>query len=449
MMQTLPGNPGAARQATSGGEHAVVFSWRMYAFEVSRRPGKLGVGSAVRPRRVCVFAPYAEAALAGVGLARDEACRPAHVGIGDQLLGRRSPQRQEIADFYETLGNALATGCGMALALNMAARSARSPMMRGIVGALYDMILHGEEMHVAMRRFPRVFPPMQVAMAEAAAATGLDKAGGLLITLSERLQREGKVWGRFMEALAYPVSLITLTVLGAVVLEIWALPPMVELFRTLGGRLPPLTQGFYSVAQFIRIHGFIVFPAALALVAAAVVSTPRLLRTRGAQRLSIRLWVLGPIVQSMALVRALGTFILLKQSGARVVDQFAMAAAASGNCVVGEFFDACYARIALGETVEEAFTAERHRLGDDGLRLAGKMEVGMAGADLPTLINRLVAEFDSRAETRLNLLPNAIRWPLLIVCCAIIGVVALAIVLPYPNLIADVAHQQVEAAGAR
>jgi type II secretory pathway component PulF len=146
----------------------------------------------------------------------------------------------------------------------------------------------------------------------------------------------------------------------------------------------------------------------------------------------------------MALVRALGTFILLKQSGARVVDQFGMAAAASGNCVVGEFFEACYARIAQGETVEEAFTAERHRLGDDGLRLAGKMEVGMAGADLPSLINRMVQEFDSRAETRLNLLPNAVRWPLLVVCCAIIGLVALAIVLPYPNLIADVAHQQAD-----
>jgi type II secretory pathway component PulF len=71
------------------------------------------------------------------------------------------------------------------------------------------------------------------------------------------------------------------------------------------------------------------------------------------------------------------------------------------------------------------------------------MEIGMAGADLSALINRIIDEIGDRADTRLNLLPSLIRWPLLIVCCTIIGFIALAIVLPYPNLIADVAHQQV------
>jgi general secretion pathway protein F len=304
-------------------------------------------------------------------------------------------------------------------------------------------VMHGEDLHTAMRCFPSVFTPMQLAMVEAASATGLDKAGGLLVTLSTRLHQEGKVWQKFVGALAYPACLIVLTVAAAIVLEIWALPPMVELFRTLGGRLPPLTQRFYEIAQFLKIHAVWLGPTALGLVAAVLTLGPRFLRRRIVQRISIRLSIIGPIVQSLALIRALATFILLKQSGAKVRDQFALAAAAAGNCVVGEFFEACYARIALGESVEEAFTAERHRLGEDGLRIAGKMEMGMAGADLSALVNRIIDEIGDRADVRLNLLPSLIRWPLLIVCCTIIGFVALAIVLPYPNLIADVAHQQV------
>lgn len=424
-------------------------SWKMYAFEITRRPTKVTVGSPVKPRRVCVLAPSPESAHAGAGVSRDENIRPVSVRPLEVYRWAGWPERQEIADFYETIGNALTTGGGLTLALNMAARGARSARMRGIVGSLYERVMHGEDMHVAMRAFPKVFTPMQIAMVEAAAATGLDKAGALLVTLSERLQREGRVWRKFIEALAYPLSLIVLTVIGAIILEIWALPPMVELFRTLGGRLPPITQHFYSIAQFLRVNGLVLGPVFIGVVMGVIAVTPRLLRSRIAQRLSVRVWLLGPIVQWMALVRSLGTFILLKQSGARVRDQFAMAAAASGNCVVGEFFEACYARISLGESVEEAFTAERHRLGDDGLRLAGKMEVGMAGADLPALVNRMIDEFDGRAESRLNLMPGAIRWPLLIICCAIIGTVALAIVLPYPNLIADVAQQQVDGGIAR
>lgn len=421
------------------------FEWRMYAFEISRRPSKVNVGAPVCPRRVRVYAPFPEAALAGAGVSKDESHRVVPLRPLESLFGRQQPQRQELADFYETLGSALMTGGGMGLALNMAARIARSPTMRGIIGTLHHLVMHGEDLHVAMRCFPRVFTPMQLAMVEAAGATGLDKAGALLVTLAARLHKDGKVWRKFLGALAYPVSLLVLTVVAAIVLEIWALPPMVELFRTLGGRLPPLTKGFYAVAQFMRTHALVLAPSAIFVVSAGLTLGPSFLRTRLVQRGSIHLWLIGPIVQSLALVRALSTFILLKQSGAKVRDQFMLAAAAAGNCVIGEFFDACYARIALGESVEEAFTAERHRLGDDGVRIAGKMEIGMAGADLSALINRIVDEISDRAETRLNLLPNAIRWPLLVACCVIIGTVALAIVLPYPSLIADVARQQADA----
>lgn len=424
----------------------VPYKWKMYVFEVCRRPSKVNIGPEVRRRRVLVLAPSPEAALAGVGISKDESCRALPATLADRCCSGW-PERQEVADFYETIGNALATGGGLSLALSMAARVARTPRMRGVVGALQHAIVHGVDLHVAMRQFPRVFTPVQLAMVEASAATGLDKAGGLLVTLAERLHRDGRIWRKFVASLAYPISLLFLTATGAVVLEVWALPPMVELFKTLGGRLPAITQAFYLIAQALHRHAIAALTVTAVSTVVTMVAVPRFMRTRLSQRLSIRLWVIGSIVQWIALVRALGTFILLKQSGAKVRDQFALAAAAAGNCVVGEFFEACYARIALGESVEEAFTAERHRLGDDGIRIAGKMEMGMAGADLPTLINRVVSEIDDRAEARLNILPNLIRWPLLIVCCGLIGLVALAIVLPYPNLIADVAHGQAQLSG--
>lgn len=413
--------------------------WRLYAFEITRRTS--GAAVPVAPRRVLVYATGEEEARAGLGISRDEASRPTSVRAWEGG-GVRRPSREDLADFFEALGHALATGAGMTLALTMAARMARSPMMRGVIGSLLMQVSRGQELHAALRAFPRVFSPMQLAMVEASSAAGLDQAGALLVQLATRLQREGRLWRKFIHALTYPVSLLALTLAGSIILEIWALPPMVELFRTLGGTLPPVTQAFYDAAQFMRVHG-VPLVATGGLGAIALVTTlPRIARLRAVQRFSTRVSVVGPIVQWLALVRALGTFVMLKQSGAKVRDQFFMAASAAGNCVVGEFFTACYERIAAGETVEEAFSAERHRLGDDGVRIAGKMEIGMAGGNLGVLLSSITDELNERAEMRLALLPNLLRWPLLIVCCAMIGTIALAIVLPYPNLIADVASQQ-------
>lgn len=396
-----------------------------------------------------MYARFDDAALAGVGLAADETCARAAVRVWEAIAVQAKPTREEVADFFETIGQALKVGAGMTQALTMAARVAHTPRMRGVVGELRCRVSRGDDLHTALRQFPETFVPMQVAMVEAASAANLQRAGELLITLADRLQKDGKILRKLVGALAYPATLVLLTLIGTVVLEIWALPPMVELFRTLGGQLPPITRAFYAVAQGLRAESELLEGLAITGVICGIAFGPRVLRARAVQRLSVRLIVVGPIVQWLALVRALGTFVLLKQSGASVRDQFAMAGAAAGNCVVGGFFDACYARICVGESVEEAFTAERHRLGDDGVRLAGKMEVGMAGADLAGLLRRIIAELEDRASVRLELLPNLIRWPLLILCCGMIGTVALAIVLPYPNLIADVAHAHAETAAPR
>lgn len=439
--------PSSAPRAKT--ESASQHAWKLYVFEVTRQPGKASANNPVKARRVRVYAPFPEAAVAGAGVSRDEKYRQVLARPWEQWGMAARPQRQEIADFYETLGSTLETGAGLSRSLNMAARMANAPMMRGIIGALQAMVAKGMDLHDAMRSFPRVFSPMQLAMVAASSETGLDKAGGLLKTLASRLQKEGKLWRKFLGGISYPVSLILLTMVGAVVLEIFALPPMVELFKTLGGTLPKITQVFYNVAQFLHKYALIVFPGVIALVVGLVAIIPAIVRTRTYQQLVVKLYVVGPIVQWMALSRALGTFILLKKSGAKVRDQFQLAAAAAGNCIVGDFFDACYGRICVGETVEEAFTAERHRLGKDGLRIAGRMEVGMEGGDLDVLLGNMVDDLTDRADTRLTLLPTLLRWPLLVICCFMIGVVALAIVLPYPSLIADVARQQVMTANGQ
>jgi len=120
---------------------------------------------------------------------------------------------------------------------------------------------------------------------------------------------------------------------------------------------------------------------------------------------------------------------------------FLLAADASGNAMIADFFRDTYGRVASGESLEEAFMAERHQLADDGVRLAGRMDVGMAGGDLRLLLRSLVDELNDQTELRLALLPKALELPMLALCGLIIGSIILAIFLPYPSLLGDAARQ--------
>jgi type IV pilus assembly protein PilC len=420
------------------------FRWQTAVFVVSRKPGRVPYGIAVRPRGVVVYGPLLEGGPYGAGVNKDEICRPMRPAPWHRFGASRRVSHEEVADFFETLGSALCSGQSTTVALGMAARTVRSPRMRGTIGAITFMLTRGVELHDAMRLFPEVFAPMQVSLTEATAQTGLKEAGGVFIKLAQRMLKQGRLWRKFFSAIAYPLSMFVLAMVVAIILEMVALPPMMALFRTMGAQLPVISQWFYKVALWLRTYAWIIFPALIFGLVAGFGSLPRLLQTRWVQRLVVHLPFVGVIMRQMALARALSTFILLKQSGATTKDMFLLAGAASGNAVVADFFESTYRRVTLGDAIEEAFIAERHQLGPEGDRIAGRMEVGMTGGDLAGLMNGVVDDLVDKAENRVTVLPRLLEWPLLAAIGLVIGMIVLAIFLPYPSLLNDVMQKMAQ-----
>lgn len=415
-------------------EHGGV--WRLQCHVVTRNTG-LETGG----RRVLVEAPCAEIARLGLGLHRDERGTPCGISSFAGVMTRRSVSTSELADFFQCFGSALKSGMSLSGALAMAARQTRTPRMRGVVGYLAFRIVRGAELHQAMAELPQVFGAAQVALARAASKSGMVEAGVLFVELAATLQNDARLGRKLTGALGYPVVLLAMAVVASVILELKALPPMVELFKAMGAQLPVITQVFYSVAKLLIEHAVLALGVVFAGGPALCLSLVSWVRTRSFQRRVTRAWFVGPILLARSLSRALGVFVLLKQGGANNRDIFHLSAAAAGNALVEDFFLRTHARVVRGETIEEAFLAERHLLGEEGVRLAGRMEIGLGGGELGPLLRSAIRELDERAELRLTLLPRAIELPLLLLCGLIIGLIILAMFLPYPSLLGDIARQ--------
>jgi type II secretory pathway component PulF len=72
------------------------------------------------------------------------------------------------------------------------------------------------------------------------------------------------------------------------------------------------------------------------------------------------------------------------------------------------------------------------------------MEVGMTGGDLAGLINGVVDDLVDKAENRVTILPRLLEWPLLAAIGFVIGLIVLAIFLPYPSLLNDVMQKMAQ-----
>jgi hypothetical protein len=172
-MTTLEPAPRLSKKQEICAAFKAQFRWQTAVFVVSRKPGRVPYGIAVRPRGVVVYGPLLEGGPYGAGVNKDEICRPMRPAPWHRFGASRRVSHEEVADFFETLGSALCSGQSTTVALGMAARTVRSPRMRGTIGAIAFMLTRGVELHDAMRLFPEVFAPMQVSLTEATAQTVL------------------------------------------------------------------------------------------------------------------------------------------------------------------------------------------------------------------------------------------------------------------------------------
>jgi type II secretory pathway component PulF len=278
---------------------------------------------------------------------------------------------------------------------------------------------------------------MVVALLRAAEAAG-GELGRSLLQLAERRRQEGKLRRRLVHALAYPAVVVGLTLAAAIVLQLRALPPMVENFKQLGATLPLPTRVLYEVSRLLIDHGAWLAAGGALLAAALARPARRLWRSESAQTLVLRTPLLGPVLRSYCLVRALSTFAMLKAAGAPTDQQFRHAAEAAANPVYRRFFEALHARVVDGEELHSACLAERDLIpGDDGVVIAAKLRIGAFSGESAPLLQALAADLGERADLRASLLPQAIEVPLLLLCGSIIAGIILAMLLPMPSLVID------------
>ena len=330
--------------------------WRMMGYRVDLVvPGKKAP-----PRHVDVLAPFLDDIEVGVGAAPDEVIRKAAPSTFSRLNGSRKTGKDELVDFLEAMGSAIDAGASEADALALAASSCQSPRMRGTVSALFAMVSNGLAMGEAMSLFPDTFSPMIVALTRAA-ERGNEK-GKVLVELAERMRSDNNLMRKFYGALAYPTVVLIGAIVVSLILQIKALPPMVETFKEMGATLPYVTQVFFDASTFMRRNWLILVPSVLVALFLFVKNVGKMYRTRLSQRVVLHMPYFGEVVRGLCMSRALYVHCMLKSNGAGDEEVYRLSGYAAANLGHKEFFDAVYKRIIGRTSGVDVYLPERHRI---------------------------------------------------------------------------------------
>lgn len=184
----------------------------------------------------------------------------------------------------------------------------------------------------ALKAHPEVFTDLYVNMVAAG------ESGGILDIILDRLavyiEKNVKLQRAVKSALVYPISVIVIAV-GVVIVILWqVIPTFAELFIGLGADLPAPTKITIAISNFIGDYILFLVGGIIGLVLTAkwYVTTPN--GKLNADRLVLKLPILGMVMQKIALARFCRTLGTLISSGVPILEGLEITAKTSGNKVI-------------------------------------------------------------------------------------------------------------------
>jgi general secretion pathway protein F len=250
-------------------------------------------------------------------------------GLLTTEFGRRGLRRQEVADLTRELATMLGAGQDLDRTLRFVAETAPNARVRGVAEGLRATVRDGGSLASALQRYPASFPPLYVGLVRAGEAGG--QLAPALEQLAELLERGRRLAATVTSALIYPALLLTAALGSIALLLTQVLPQFVPLFEQSGAALPRPTQMMIDLGAVLSAYGLWMLLAliVLALVARAVLRRPgpRL----AADRLALRLPVVGGLAREVLAARLTRTLGTLLVNGVPLIAALGIARGVLGN----------------------------------------------------------------------------------------------------------------------
>lgn len=166
----------------------------------------------------------------------------------------------DIIVFTRHLATMLSAGLPQVSALKTIAQAQQKKLMRNLVFDLCTQISGGKQLSQALRKYPQHFNQLYCALVHSAEqSASMDTT---LMRLADFLEKTHRLKKKVRRALTYPISIIAITVLVAIILLLFVVPQFEKLFNSYGASLPIFTLLVLHLSNSLQ-HYWLIFLSAI------------------------------------------------------------------------------------------------------------------------------------------------------------------------------------------
>jgi general secretion pathway protein F len=335
----------------------------------------------------------------------------------------------ELALVTRQLATLVGSGLPLEEALGSVARQAGGKgRLNSLLLAVRTRVLEGHTLATALGQFPRVFPELYRATVAAGEQSGhLDVVFERLADYTETRQQMRQ---KISLALFYPALLTAVAILIVTGLLTYVVPQVVQVFNSVGQKLPFLTQALIALSDFLRAYGFFLLGLLATLVFgfSYTMRTPRFRRT--VHLLLLRMPLLARLIRGINTARFARTFSILMASSVPVLEALRISSQVISNLPMREAVEQAAVRVKEGTSLHAAIN-ESHLFPVMTVQLIAS---GEASGRLEKMLERAALQQERETETLIAALLGIFEPVLILGMGAVVLTIVLAILLPIFDL---------------
>lgn len=317
------------------------------------------------------------------------------------------------------------SGVAMMKTLTILSDQTENVKFKNILKEVKSDVEQGVNLSEAFGKHNNVFDTLFVNMIKAG------ETGGVLDETTSRLAKfledRARLNNKIKSAMTYPTVVSILALIIFFVMLTVILPKFSELFSRLGSELPAYTQFLINISKILRspwLLVIIIFFISIVFIYKKIYETKR--GKFFIDALSLKLPVIGVLLQKVGVARFTRTFGTLLKSGVPILTSLEIVEQSSGNAVIEKTINEVYTAIQQGGTINAPL--EKSKVFP--AMVTSMIAVGEETGELDSMLSKIADFYDMEVEAAVDSLTSLLEPLMMVFLGGMVGAVIVGMYLP-------------------
>lgn len=343
------------------------------------------------------------------------------------LGSKRKPiiKHKDILLFTRFLATMIAAGLPIIQALDLIGNDQENSTMKSLIESIKHDISGGKTLAETFSQHPKYFNELYVNLIKAGEKSGtLDK---MLNRLASYMEKSENMKRKIKKALTYPIAIVVVAMGVSSILLFFVVPQFQTMFSSFGAKLPYFTQLVVHLSNFLRSYWWIIAGVIVFLIVLwkkKLKYDPAMIER--VDRLSLKIYVVGPILQKGIIARFTRTLSTTLEAGMPIVESMKSMAYIMNNTLYTRAVLRMCDDINSGHTLSASISASKLFPN----MVVQMVSVGEASGRLSDMLNKVADYYEDEVNGLVDNLSALLEPIIMVVLGVIVGGFIIAMYLP-------------------